>query len=128
MTTRSCMSLFVLFHQLQKILRSRPWRVALRMSEPGFYVTNDSKTELLIIGSRKELSKFSISSIRVGNCDIKSQDSVRNLGSWFDNHLFMSTHIGKVCSKAFRGLYNIRQIRKYLSEDSTKTLIHAFVT
>ena len=39
----------------------------------------------------------------------------------------MSTHIGKVCSKAFRGFYNIRQIRKYLSEDSTKTLIHAFV-
>ena len=25
-------------------------------------------------------------------------------------------------------LYNIRQVRKYLSEDSTKTLIHAFVT
>ena len=40
----------------------------------------------------------------------------------------MSKHIGKVCSKAFRGLYNIRQVRKYLSEDSTKTLIHAFVT
>ena len=39
----------------------------------------------------------------------------------------MSTHIGEVCSKAFRGLYNIRQIRIYLSEDSTKTLIHAFV-
>jgi len=40
----------------------------------------------------------------------------------------MNTHVGKVCSKAFRGLYNIRQIRPYLSEDATKTLIHAFVT
>ena len=40
----------------------------------------------------------------------------------------MNTHIGKVCSKAFRGLYNIRQIRKYLSAESTKCLIHAFVT
>ena len=40
----------------------------------------------------------------------------------------MSSHVGKVCSKPFRGLYNIRQIRKFLSEDSTKTLIHAFVT
>ena len=38
--TRSCMSLFVLFHQLQKILLSRPWRVALRMSEPGWFVTS----------------------------------------------------------------------------------------
>lgn len=40
LTTRSCMSLFVLFHQLQKILWSRPWRVTSRMSEPGWYVTS----------------------------------------------------------------------------------------
>ena len=40
----------------------------------------------------------------------------------------MSSHVGKVCGKAFRGLYNIRQIRKFLSEASTKTLIHAFLT
>ena len=31
-------------------------------------------------------------------------------------------------SKAFRGLYNIRQIRKYLSTESTKCLIHAFAS
>ena len=42
--------------------------------------------------------------------------------------LSMNIHIGKVCSKTFRGLYNIRQIRKYLSAESTKCLIHAFVT
>ena len=40
----------------------------------------------------------------------------------------MNTLIGKVCSKAVRRLYNIRQIRKYLSAESTKCLIHAFVT
>ena len=33
-----------------------------------------------------------------------------------------------MCSKAFRGLYNIRQVRKYPSAESTKCLIHAFVT
>ena len=40
----------------------------------------------------------------------------------------MDTHVVKVCSKAFRGLHTIRQIRKFLSEESTKTLVHAFVT
>ena len=40
----------------------------------------------------------------------------------------MSVHIGKTCSKAFYGLYKIRQIRKFLSPESTKTLVHAFVT
>ena len=47
---------------------------------------------------------------------------------WFDEHMSMNVHVGKVCSKAFRGLYNIRQIRKFLSIESTKTLVHAFVT
>ena len=36
-------------------------------------------------------------------------------------------HIGKIC-KAFHGLYKIRQIRKFLSPESTKTLVQAFVT
>ena len=40
----------------------------------------------------------------------------------------MNVHIGKICSKAFCGLYNIRQIRKFLTAQSTKTLIHAFVS
>ena len=40
----------------------------------------------------------------------------------------MDTHVVKVCSKAFRGLHTIRQIRKFLSEESTKTLVNAFVT
>ena len=40
----------------------------------------------------------------------------------------MTTHIGKACSKAFFGLYKIKQIRKFLSEKATVTLIHALVT
>ena len=55
-------------------------------------------------------------------------ESVRNLGSWFDAHMPMNVHIGKICSKAFCGLYNIRQIRKFLTVQSKKTLIHAFVS
>ena len=89
---------------------------------------NDSKTEFLIIGSSQQLSKVTMASIKVGDCDIQPLKHVRNLGTWFDNHMSMNIHIGKVCSKAFRGLCNIRQIRKYLSAESTKCLTHAFVT
>ena len=39
----------------------------------------------------------------------------------------MSIHIGKICSKAFYGLYKIRQLRKFLNPEYTKTLVHAFV-
>lgn len=54
--------------------------------------------------------------------------SVCDLGAWFDDNILMNAHIGKVCSKAFYGLYKIRQIRKCLSHDDTKTLGHVFVT
>ena len=53
---------------------------------------------------------------------------VRNLGSWFDSQLSMSTHIRKLCSSAFFHLHNISSIRKFLSPVETKSLVHAFVT
>ena len=40
----------------------------------------------------------------------------------------MVQHVNKMCAKAFYGLYNIRQIRKFLSVDTTKVLVHAFVS
>jgi len=89
---------------------------------------NDAKTESLIIGTREQLEKTSIESITIGDTVIKPFESVRDLGSWFDAHMRMNVHIGKICSKAFRGPYNIREIRKFLTVKSTKTLIHAFVS
>ena len=40
----------------------------------------------------------------------------------------INVHIGKTCSKAFHGLYKIRQIRTFLNINTTKTLVHAFVS
>ena len=76
----------------------------------------------------QQLTKVNIDGIQVGATEIKAVKSMRSLGAWFDTSMSMNVHIGKVCSKAFHSLYNIRQIRKFLSDDSTKTLIHAFVT
>ena len=100
----------------------RSWFIGNRL------MINDAKTDFLIIGTRQQLEKTSIESIIIGDTVIKPLESVQNLGSWFDAHMRMNVHIGKICSKAFRGLYNIRQIRKFLTVQSTKTLIHAFVS
>ena len=40
----------------------------------------------------------------------------------------MNEHISKACRKAFFGLYNNKQIGKYLSINATKMLVHALVT
>ncbi|KAL9959480.1 hypothetical protein ACROYT_G032807 [Oculina patagonica] len=100
----------------------RAWMLSNRL------LINDTKTEFVIIGSRQQLSKIHIDKITVGESTIEPVKMVRNLGAWFDSHMSMNSHIGKVCSKAFRSLYNIRQIRKFLSEETTKILVHAFVT
>ena len=54
--------------------------------------------------------------------------TARNLGSWFDQQLTMSTRISKLCGVAFYHLYNIKRIRKYLSRESTEMLVHAIIT
>ena len=88
---------------------------------------NDDKSEFLIIGTPRQLAKIDIGSIRVGDCNVSTATSARNLCSWFDSKLSMSTHITKLSSSSFYYLYNIRRIRKYLSRRCTETL-HAFIT
>jgi len=39
----------------------------------------------------------------------------------------MDIHIGNICSNACKGPYNIRQLRKFISSEATKVLVHAFV-
>ena len=75
----------------------------------------DEKTEVLLVASRQQLAKVSINSINVGEDDVAPVSSARSLGTWFDTHLDMSTHLSKTCGSAFCYLYNILHIRKFLS-------------
>ena len=88
---------------------------------------NDDKSEFLIIGTPQQLAKIDIRSIWAGNCNVSTATSARNLGSWFDSKLSMSTHITKLSSSSFYYLI-IRRIRKYLSRPCTETFVHAFIT
>jgi len=69
-----------------------------------------------------------IDSVRVRNFEIASSTYIKNLGAWFDEKLSMATHVTKICSAPFFKLYNIRRIRRYLTQDSAETLIHSFIT
>ena len=54
---------------------------------------NDSKTEFLIIGSKHQLSKITIDSIKIGDSEKRPVTSVKNLGVLIDNNLSMESHI-----------------------------------
>ena len=54
--------------------------------------------------------------------------TAKNVGVIFNNSLSMLPHVTAVCKPSFFHLRNIFKIRKFLSYDTCKTLIHAFVT
>ena len=89
---------------------------------------NDDKTELMLIGTRQQLQKFNLKDITVGDTIVEVKSVARNLGSWFDRNLDMSFHRSKQCALAFYHLHNISRIRWFLSTDTSKALVHAFVT
>ena len=88
---------------------------------------NDDKTEFSIIGTRQQLSKVDIEKLSVGDVSVAPVAVARNLGTWFDTNLSLVTHITKTCKAAFYHLHNIRRIRKFLTVESTKVLVHAFI-
>ena len=90
---------------------------------------NDSKTEILLVGSRQRLRKVELDAFIVATSKVHlASSAVRNLGSWFDSELTMNTHVNKLCSAAYFHLYNLRRIRKYLSQETYEQLVHAFIT
>ena len=68
-----------------------------------------------------------IEKLSVGDVSVAPVTSARNLGTWFDTNLSLVTHITKTCKAAFYHLHNIRRIRKFLTMESTKVLVHAFM-
>ena len=59
---------------------------------------NDRKTELLVIGTTRQVSKFNSNGISVGDTAIKAIPiNVRNLGVLFDTQLNMDSQIISVC-------------------------------
>jgi hypothetical protein len=89
---------------------------------------NDAKTEFIIIGTKQQLAKTNVHSIMVGETQVHATDCIRSLGVFLDKHMSMKHHINAKIRTAHKHLYRIHCIRKYLTQDATECLIHAFVT
>ena len=68
----------------------RDWMLSDRLK------LNDDKTEFIIIGTRQQLAKVNIESMRVGDSTTTPANEVKNLGTWFDRQLTMDTHINNI--------------------------------
>ena len=56
---------------------------------------NTSKTEFMMIGSRKQLSKCVENNIKVCNDTVEKSEIIRLLGIWIDSNLNLKTNITK---------------------------------
>ena len=89
---------------------------------------NDAKTEVMLICSVYNQSKFNVSHIQVGDSEIQPVPVVRNIGAQLDETLSMRSKVNSLCSRAQFYLRNISKIRNRLDRRATATLVHAYVT
>ena len=114
-------------------MRSLPWNaVYWTFLHSSWMLTdklklNKDKTEFMLIGTKQQLSKINFDSLTVGSIDVAPVTVARNLGTWFDSNLNLQGQIHNTCKSEFFHLYNIWRIRKYLSQESARTLVHAFI-
>ena len=78
-------------------------------------------------GTRQQLAKLNITSVKVGDCDIKCVNHVRDLGVTMTSTLSFDRHIQKKCQIAHAQLRNLKAIRKHLTKESTEVLVHGLV-
>ena len=86
---------------------------------------NLAKTELLVIPANPTLChNFTI---QLGPSSISPSRSARNLGVVIDDQLNFTDHITRTARSCRFALYNIRKIRRFLSEHATQLLVQALV-
>ena len=96
----------------------------------NFLKLNNEKTEFLLFGSRKQLSKVSLPFITIGDSQITPSSQARKLGviHVFDSTMTLKPHISNIGRVSSFHIRNISRIRKYLNQSAAEQIIHAFVT
>ena len=89
---------------------------------------NDSKTEVLLLGTRQQLDIAGTIKVKIGEDEITSTPYARNLGVFFDSNMKWTIHINKISSNIYIILKKIAHMRDLLTEDGTKTVVQTLVT
>ena len=89
---------------------------------------NSDKTEFLVITSPHLKKKLPDIRLQFNGSLITPTAKAKNLGVVFDSQLTFNNHISNVVSSCFYQLRQLKHVRRNLSNDCTKSLLHAFVT
>ncbi len=89
---------------------------------------NDDKTKYLIVVTPEQSKKVQLPPLNIDGTEIHPSEYAMNLGVIFDRHLNMKKRVDQIMQKAYFHLREIGRIRKSLSMETTKTIMHALVT
>jgi hypothetical protein len=90
---------------------------------------NNTKTEFLVIGSPHAVKKLDgVSSIVIGEDVVDATACAKNIGAIIDSRLSMSDHVNSVCRACYMHLRHISQIRPFLTEEASATMVQALIT
>ena len=90
---------------------------------------NPDKTQFLWLGTWQQLKKFNQPDLHMpSGLVIKTSSVARDLGVLLDSHLSMDAHIDKLVKTSINQLRQLRAIRRSLSTEAAKVLIHSFIT
>ena len=82
---------------------------------------------MITFGTKQRLTVATNIHVTVDGCLISPDATTKNLGIVYDSTLSMENQVNAVCRGAYLRLHNISRIRRFLTQDATKTLIQAFV-
>lgn len=92
----------------------------------NFLKLNSDKTEVLVLS--KPSINITVPSLTIDGLSILVNNSVRNLGVHYDHLLKMDVHVRTMCKKAFYQIHLIHKVRKFIDEDTARTLVRSNVT
>ena len=89
---------------------------------------NTDKTQVIWLGGRQQLEKVKVTDIQLQSTNVTAAPMVVDLGVRIDNQLTMSAHVAHLAQSCFYQLRQLRVIRRFLTTDAARTLVHAFIS
>ena len=89
---------------------------------------NTDKTQFIWMGSRQQLAKVDGDFIQLDNSVIQLTTQAKNLGVTLDARMTMAAHVNNISQSCFYQLRQLQSVRRSLTIESSKTLVHSFVS
>jgi len=88
---------------------------------------NGDKTDILVLNGPRR-SCIELPPLTIGGECVLQSDTTTLLGVEVDSTLSLKKHVNNITKCCFYKLYNMSKIRKCITEDAAKTMVHSLIT